>query len=41
MIVIVKAIYAIAWRSVKKIQDFNGVEPVTSQYRCDALPTEL
>ena len=41
MIVIVKAIYAIAWRSVKKIQDFNGVEPVTSRYRCDALPTEL
>ena len=31
MIVVVKAIYAIAWRSVKKIQDFNGVEPVTSR----------
>ena len=25
MIVAVNAIYAIAWRSLKKIQDFNGV----------------
>ena len=24
-------------RSMKRIQDFNGIEPVTSRYRCDAL----
>ena len=37
MIVVVNAIYAIAERSLKKIQDFNGI---WTRDR-DALPTEL
>ena len=24
-------------RSLKKIQDFNGFEPLTQRYQCDAL----
>ena len=33
IIAVVDAIYAIAYRSLKK----SGFEPVTSRYRCDAL----
>ena len=38
ILAVMDAILAIAKRSLK-IQDFNGFEPVTSRYRCDAIAT--
>ena len=42
MIVAVNAIYAIAWRSLKKNSGLQlGLNLWPRDYRCDALPTEL
>ena len=42
ILTVVMAIFAIAFWSLKKNSGHqSGREPVTSRYRCDALPTEL